>query len=152
VEFSDFQCDYCIEQEKALREVIAKYEGQVRLIWKDYPEANANTASFQAARAARCADQQGRFWPYHDLLFANNNRITKDLFYRIAEKAGLDTDAFDSCYRDNLVDNLINDNIAEANILDINGIPFLYVNDQEVMGSVTGEDLDRMIKLELSKK
>lgn len=152
VEYSDFQCDYCIEQEKTLREITAKYQGKVRLIWKDYPEPNVNTASYQAAKAARCAQQQGLFWPYHDLLFANNDSITKNLLYEIAKKASLDTDSFDTCYQSNMVENLINDNISEADILDINGIPFLYVNDQEVMGNISSADLERMIKLELSKQ
>lgn len=151
VEFSDFKCDYCIEQEKELKNILAKYQDKVRLIWKDYPEADMATESFQAAKAARCADQQGKFWAYHDLLFANNSKFNKDIFYQIAKTIDLDTDSFDKCFKGKGVENLINDNMAEANILDINGIPFLYVNDQEIMGNITGDDLDRIIKLELSK-
>ena len=75
IEFSDFQCPYCQKAQPMIREMLAKYEGKVRLVWKDFPLPNHQHA-IPAAIAARCAGDQGRFWEYHDVLFDNQQALT----------------------------------------------------------------------------
>jgi protein-disulfide isomerase len=152
VQFSDFKCQYCQEIESELSKVIAKYPGQIRVIWKDYPENNVQTASFQAAKAARCANEQGNFWPYHAKLFANQSKFSEAVFFQFARDLKLDLNSFTACYRGSAIENQIYDNIKEANALDINGVPFVYINNQEIMGKFTADDLDKIIKIELTKQ
>ncbi len=152
VQFSDFECDFCAKQEIILKEVKEEFGEKLRIIWKDYPERDYNSQSFQASWAARCAMEQDKFWEFHDYLFENNSSLSEEVLYNGAQKLGLDSDIFEDCMENSEIRKRINENIAEANALDISGVPFLYVNDQEIMGGVTKEDLEKIIKIELEKK
>lgn len=151
VEYSDFVCQYCAEQEQLLKKIISDYKYKVRLIWKDYPELDQNSASYQAAIAGRCAQAQEQFWPYHDFLYEYRDRLNHETFIEIAKILKLDIKEFSACLLSDEPKDLIEDNIAEANALDISGIPFVYINDQEIMGQVDYEDLKNIIELELEK-
>jgi len=152
VQFSDFECDFCQEQEQILKQILTEYNGKVRLIWKNYPENNEDSISFQAAVAAKCAQRQGQFWLFHDLLYQNNDNLTQLEFLNIADQLNLNRAEFVRCLDNDNIKQLIRDNIEEANALDITGIPFIYVNDQEVMGEISLEELERIVEVELNKK
>lgn len=149
VEFSDFQCKYCQEQEQIFRSAVVKHK--LRLIWKDAPDSKISSPSYQAAIAARCADKQNNFWPYHDRLFADKNLLNRNGFIQIAKELKLDTVAFSTCLDKMETKSLVDDNIKEANALDIKGIPFVYVNNQEIMGQITADDLENIIKTQTNK-
>ncbi len=151
VEFADYTCQFCYQQEQLLKKVIKDYGDKVNLVWKDYPEGEINSISWQAGVAARCAGEQGKFWQYHDLLFNNHDKLNSDLFLKIAADLNLDIAKFKKCQQGKKVIALIKDNIDEANALDINGVPFIYVNNQEIMGYMGEEDLRRVIDVELNK-
>lgn len=147
--FSDFQCSVCHKQEAILKQVLDKYGDKVRLIWKDYPDKDVASGSFQASLAGRCANEQGKFWEYHDLLFANSGQLTGDKFVELSKESELNSAKFDNCLTTLKYQREINDNILEANALDITGVPFIYVNDQEVLGEISIEDLSKIIEKEL---
>lgn len=151
VVFSDFQCGVCYKQEAVLKQILEKYKDKVRLIWKDYPESRISSDSFQASLAGRCANEQEKFWEYHDLLFANSSQLNKDKFVELAKKLDLDEGKFANCLTTLKYQKEINDNVSEANALDISGVPFIYVNNQEVMGEVSIEDLSKMVEVELGR-
>lgn len=152
VQYSDFECNYCAEQEQVLKRVLQKYSDKVRFIWKDYPKSDYDSASYQAAIAARCAQQQDKFWPYHDFLYMDNKELKEETYLNIAQLLELDMRKFDRCLGDDsAVRRLIDNNIEEANALAISGVPFLYINSQEIMGEVSEEELERMINIELDK-
>ncbi|MFH1233846.1 MAG: thioredoxin domain-containing protein [Patescibacteria group bacterium] len=149
VEYSDFLCDFCQKQEETLKTVIQRYPNKIRLIWKDYPENNPDSLSFQSALAGRCAMEQNKFWPYHDLLYQNNDQLDQEQFIELAKQLNLDENKFQQCLKEKIPLNKIKDNILEANALKINGIPFLYINQQEIMGQASEEELATIIKTEL---
>jgi len=149
VQFSDFECDFCAEQEEVLKKIKEKYNDSLRIIWKDYPEPDYNSSSYAAAMASRCAQNQGKFWEFHDFLFKNNENLNKEIFYKGAKDLGLDTYVFEACLDDQKTRNKIDENIAEADALDIPGVPFLYINDREIMGSLSEEELGKIIQSEL---
>ena len=70
VEFSDFSCPFCRKAEGIVTEVLAKYPGQVKLGYRDFPLEMLHPQAELAAEASRCAADQGKYWEYHDLLFA----------------------------------------------------------------------------------
>ncbi len=152
VQFEDFLCDNCVEQEKVLKKMQKKYPNQLRVIWKDYPEADINSISFQASRAGRCAFEQGKFWEYHDFLFANNKNLSQELFLQGAKKLGLNLVEFKECLKERKVDKQILENIEEANALNIIGVPFLYVNDKEFLGLVNETELEKVILREFKEE
>lgn len=150
VTFSDFQCSFCYEQEKGLKEAIGDNKDNIRMIWKDYPDMSSqNSESYKAAVAARCAGEQGKFWEYHDLLFDNNQNLYDGTYARIAQEIGLNGSEFKKCQQSEEVKNKINENVTEANALGISGVPFVYINDQEVLGQSSAEELMRLIDLEM---
>ncbi|MDP2766943.1 MAG: thioredoxin domain-containing protein [Candidatus Methanoperedens sp.] len=149
--FSDYQCGFCQKQEQALKELMSRYEGKIRLIRKDYPETDENSISFLAAAAGRCAQEQKKFWEYHDLLFQNSGGLNSKIFFELAKKLNLNINQFNYCLSGNEAEQLIKDNIEEADALNISGVPFIYVNDQEVMGEITFEELRRIVEIEFGK-
>lgn len=151
VQFSDFECDFCAQQEEVLKRIKKKYNESLRIIWKDYPEPDYNSSSYAAAMASRCAQNQDKFWEYHDFLFKNNKKLDENIFYRGAKDLGLNLDIFEKCLDDSKTRKKIDENILEANALDIPGVPFLYINDQEIMGNLSEEDLEKIIQNELEK-
>lgn len=148
VQFSDFACQFCRAQEEIIKQIMIEYAPKIRLIWKDYPERNPASVSWQAAIAGRCAAAEGKFWAMHDLLYQSEN-LNREIFISLAEKLRLNEKKFESCLDNQESKNLINDNIEEANALNINGVPFLFVNQQEVMGEVSLSDLKKIIDAEL---
>ncbi len=150
--FSDYQCDFCREQEQILKNLLNQYGDKIRLIWKDYPESDENSISFLAAVAGRCAQEQKKFWEYHDLLFQNSGGLNSKILFELARKLNLNINQFNYCLSGNEAEQLVKDNIEEADALGISGVPFIYVNDREVMGEITLEELGEIIEIELNKQ
>ncbi len=151
VYFSDFTCTFCESQERILKKIVTDYTTQVRLIWKDYPENDKNSISYKSAIAGRCALAQGKFWQFHDALFAVAEEAREDDFYAIAGELDLNGKEFKKCYTKQETAQSVEDNMEEADALGIVGIPFIYVNDKEVMGEVSYEELRGMVEGELGK-
>lgn len=149
VVYSDYECDFCGKQEKILREAMDKFAGKIKLIRKDYPEEDENSISFRAAEAGRCAHEQNKFWSYHDLLFKNSGNLSEKIFADFAAKLNLNLSEFTDCLAKRETAQLIKNGCKEANALEITGIPFIYVNNQEIMGQITLGELEEMIKNEL---
>lgn len=149
--YSDFKCRYCIDQEKIIKQALEKYQGKVRLVWKDYPEKDLGSESFQAAVAARCAAVQGKFWEYHDLLFVETGSLNDEVYLDLAKRAGLDKGVFDDCLENQSTRKYILSNMTEADALEISGVPFVYVNDQKLSGEISFDDLCKEIDSQLQK-
>lgn len=151
IEFSDFSCEFCQKQEKIIRQIIEDFKGKINLVWKDFPESNNESPSFRAALAARCAAEQEKFWPFHDLLFEKNSSFDEKFFAEIAKKTNLKLKKFNDCLASNEAKKLVEDNIREANNLKIPGIPFIYLNGKEFLGEISYEELKKIIELEEKK-
>jgi len=136
VEYSDYQCPYCRQQETALRQVLTKYDGQVRLIYMDFPMHNH---SMDAAMAARCADDQGQFWPYHDALQHNGANLSTNGLETTARDLGLDLPSFDSCLEDRKYEQAVLADQKKGMKSGVNGTPCLFVgNSQSMPDTIAG--------------
>lgn len=99
IEYSDFTCGYC---QKFFRETWPKLKanyvdrGHVLFVYKDYPRADSGPG-LEGAIAARCAGEQGRYWPMHDRLLASGGRLDEAAFERHAKALGLELTAFAAC-------------------------------------------------------
>jgi protein-disulfide isomerase len=152
VEFSDFTCSYCQKQEQIIKKIMQNYKYQVKLLWKDYPDSNINSLSYKSAVAARCAGEQDAFWPFHDFLYEKGVKLDESSFLEIAGMLKLNKNKLTECMESGRTKQLINDNIEEANALAITGIPFIYINNQEIMGETSYDEIERIVKIELNKK
>lgn len=153
--FSDYACSYCFEQKTIIKKIYDKFNQNVHIIWKDYPDLSSlETFSYQAAKAARCANNQGKFWDYNELLYQKQgsfSELKNQLFLNLADQVKLDMTAFNSCLTSVDINDDIIENVSEAESLGIVGIPYIYVNDQGVLGSVGEEELESMVETELAK-
>jgi len=134
VEFSDFQCPFCKRVEPSLKEVRDKYGDKVRLIYMDYPLGMHQNA-IGAAQAARCAAAQGKFWPYHDELFADQGKLGPADLKASAKKVGLDSAKFDECYDKGTTRAGVDADKAQGDALGVTGTPAFFINGRPLEGA-----------------
>ncbi len=148
--YSDFACPACIRQEENLRQILTEYRGIIRLIRKDYPDQDKNSLSYRAASAARCAEEQNKFWPFHDLLTQQLSLAANPDLYTLIKQAKINSEQFYSCLEQQRSQTRIQANIAEANRLKLPGVPFIFINQQEILGQASLADLKHAIEAELT--
>jgi protein-disulfide isomerase len=136
VEFSDFQCPYCakfaVETFPGIRDT---YGDQVRFIFRDFPLNVIHPAAQKAAEAAQCAQDQGSFWEYHDLLFANQNALALPDLKSYAAQIGLDTGQFDECLDSGKNAQEVALDMQDGHTAGVTGTPAFIVNGQLVSGA-----------------
>ena len=98
VEFSDFQFRHCRAVQTTLKQVLAKYPGEVKLAFRDFPVQQLHPQARLAAEAARCAGKQGRFWEYDDLLFSSQ-KFDCETLLGYATSLGMDRIKFEEYLR-----------------------------------------------------
>ncbi|OGF28616.1 hypothetical protein A2477_00815 [Candidatus Falkowbacteria bacterium RIFOXYC2_FULL_47_12] len=151
--YTNFSCWYCGQTVALAQKVQAEFPERVRVLHKDFPNANKAYASYQAAIAGRCAQAQNKFWDVSARLYENYNELSKDTFLTIAKNAGLNVTQFENCLDAKTTPPVvpaIDDDIAEANALGIVGVPLVYVNNRELPAELTSEELKAAVERELS--
>ena len=134
VEFSDFQCPYCKLSLPLIKEILRKYHDNVKIVYRDYPGPNHPHAS-QAAEAAHCAGDQGKFWEYHDSLFDRQAPEKGWNFTEIAQELGLNHDVFATClitgrYREEVAKDL-----HDGLTLGVTSTPTFFINGRPLVGA-----------------
>jgi protein-disulfide isomerase len=137
VEFSDFQCPYCSKSKEILRQFMAKHKDKVTLVFKNFPLTQAHPEALPAARAAWAAQQQGKFWEYHDELFGNQAKLGNNFYLDTAKKLNLNLAKFQSDY--GIADTAILNDFKLGRTIDVQGAPALILNGIPVEnpGSIT---------------
>jgi protein-disulfide isomerase len=151
VEFSDFQCPFCQRVAPTLKQVKQTYGDKVRIVWKDFPLTQIHPQAFKAGEAAHCAGDQGKFWEYHDRLFANQQLLQPTDLKKHAADLGLDSKAFDSCLDASKYGERVRDGVAEGSRLGVNSTPMIYINGRVLSGAQPYEVFATVIDEELSK-
>ena len=151
VEFSDFGCAFCRQSFTTMRQIMEKYQSQVKLVYKHLPITSQN--GMTAARASVCADKQGKFWDYYDLLFSIDNFLSETLISH-AKTLQLSINDFQNCLPSSETNQIVLKDIEEAKKLNITGTPTFYVNGRKIEGAIKFEDFAKIIEDEiaLSKK
>ncbi|PYV11135.1 MAG: hypothetical protein DMG23_05185 [Acidobacteria bacterium] len=135
VEFSDFQCPYCREVQSTLKNLLAKHDGQVGLAYRDLPLKDTHPQAPLAAEAGRCAGEQGKFWEYHDLLFANPNKLDRPGLLEQARSLKLDEKQFDSCIAAEKYKAQIQQDIQDGLRAGVSGTPGFFINGVYLNGA-----------------
>jgi len=155
--FSDFECHFCREEAKALRENLPKtFPTQVRLLFKDLPLEAIHPWARAAANAGRCVYRQNAltFWDYHDWIFDKQPEIklesvkTQVLDWAKTRPA-LNQDQFAACLDSGGGMREVDKNMADAKALGLNSTPVLFINGRKLAGSVAWPQLKQIIDLEL---
>lgn len=150
VEFSDFECPYCNAVQRTLKQVLEKYGGEVRLVFKHLPlEGHRN--SLPAARAAYCAAEQDRFWQFHDVLFGARE-LSPAVFTQIATDLGLGVPKFQACLDSEQSRVAIVNDLETARLFRIESTPSFIVNGKLIQGALSFADFQKIIEQELSQR
>ena len=149
--FSDYQCPYCIRSEPVLAEVLARYPGQVRLVHRHFPLDSIHPFARPASEAAMCADEQDRFWDFHDAIFARNGRLTDESFAEIGAELGLDLDALDQCIDERRYRDFVADDFAAGEAAGVTGTPAFFVNGIALRGAQDADAISDLIDTELER-
>lgn len=129
--YSDFQCPYCSQLEPVLKQLLGKFPKEVKVVFKNYPLGFHKFAR-SAATAALAAQEQGKYWEYHDKLFENYASLSDDKFLEIARSLKLDMEKFKSKRVDPGIQELINRDISEAQDNGVTGTPYLFINGKPI--------------------
>jgi len=150
VEFSDFQCPFCERVVPTLKELAKRYPDSLRIIYRHQPlpfHPNARPA----AEASVCAEAQGKFWEYHDLLFANRKALAAEDLIAYAEQIELDLDAFRGCLALPTTAARIDADMAAATRVGATGTPAFYINGIKLTGAKPIEAFAAIIDEELQR-
>lgn len=150
VEFSDFQCPFCRRAEDSIKEVLQKYPSQVHFVYMDFP-LSIHQHAMQAAVAGRCAADQGKFWPMHDAMFADQNKLDPAGLKATAAKLKLDTKSFDECLDKGQHTAEIHQSEAEGNSLGVDGTPTFFINGILMSGAQPASAIEETINGELAR-
>ncbi|MCC6611872.1 MAG: DsbA family protein [Anaerolineae bacterium] len=149
IEFSDFNCPYCGRfARETLPLVRENYGDRMRFVYRDYPILG--DSSLQAAIAAECADAQGAFWRYHDLLFENQRSFNQEVFVGFAQELRLDVDQFTTCQSNSAIRDEVIADYADAQRLGASGTPTFFINGRRVVGAQPYEVFAGVIEEELA--
>jgi protein-disulfide isomerase len=149
--FSDYQCPYCVRSEPVLAEVLERYPDQVRLVHRHFPLDNIHPFARPAAEASMCADEQGKFWEYHDGIFARRGKLEDGSFAEIGSAVGLDADEFDSCIRERRYKDFVEADFAAGREAGVTGTPSFFLNGIALKGARSVDELSRYVDLELAR-
>ncbi len=137
-------------------ELVERYveNGALRIEWRDF--AYLGQESVKAAQAARVAQEQGRFWEYHDTLYENQGSINGGTFsdeklIDLARELGLDVESFESRLASGRYEGIVQRDLQEAREAGIQGTPSFIINGQRLTGPVPLENLEQVIDEELRK-
>ena len=162
IEFGDYQCFFCNKYfHETEHNILSNYveTGKVRLIFKDFTIIGPD--SIIAANAAHCADEQGKFWEYHDILYnnwagENNGWASYDNQLSFAQDVGLNIDEFSECVKNEKYAAIITDSTSDARSLGLTGTPAFFVigtDDQitKILGAQPYDVFKRVFDSELEK-
>jgi protein-disulfide isomerase len=151
-EFAEFQCPFCQDVNGTLQQIEERYKDRVRFVWKHLPLVRIHSHAMDASVAAEAARNQGKFWEYHDKLFANQQQLGPDDLRRYAQEVGLDLARFDRDRQDPELKTRVQADMAEATSLGVTSTPTFFINGRLVSGAMPFETFSTIIDEELAKQ
>jgi protein-disulfide isomerase len=150
VEFADYECPYCAKAYPAIKKVREEFGDKISMVFKDLPLPMHSNAP-KAAEAARCAGVQGKYWQYHDLLFASG-ALSIPALKQHARELGLDGARFDKCLDSGEQQMAVNRDFSEAQQLGLTGTPSFFLNGEFFTGALDYPTLRSMVEKQLARK
>jgi protein-disulfide isomerase len=128
VEYGDYECPYCGAAYLIVKEVQARMGDRLRFVFRNFPISTSHPHAERAAEAAEAAAAQGRFWPMHDLLYENQQRLGNADLHAYAERLGLDSERFDHELTKHVHAGRVHDDFLSGVRSGVNGTPTFYIN------------------------
>jgi protein-disulfide isomerase len=151
VEYGDFECPFCGRARPILARLRELYGDKLKIVFRHFPLPQHPHAR-QAAEAAACAQEQGKFWPYHDQLFEHSNALTSDDLAHYAQNANLDLAAFQSCRSSNRPKAAVDADMQSAERLGVRGTPAMFLNGGRINGVLPVPLMQSLMEAELPSR
>jgi protein-disulfide isomerase len=149
VEFADYECPYCQQIQPAIARLESEYKGKLAFAYKDFP-LNIHPNAQKASEAARCAEDQGKYWEFHDKVVVNKELDVAAL-KRMARELKLEPQAFDKCLDSSAKADAVKAHMSEGQALGIQGTPSFFVNGRFFTGALSYETLKAIVDEELAR-
>lgn len=150
VEFADYQCPFCGRAESTVTDLLKKYNGKVNLAFRDFPLSTIHPYAAGAAEASRCAEAQGKFWPMHDAMYADQSKLTEADVLETAVRLGMDRSSFAACLKSDRYKAAIQEDVEAGQQAGVTGTPAFFINGRFLNGSVPEAQFEQIIKAELA--
>jgi protein-disulfide isomerase len=151
VEFSDFQCPYCSKAVAQINATLKAYPNDVRLIFKQYPLVELHPAAAISAAASLAAHAQGKFWPMHDVMFANRPKLSRESILAWAKEIGLDMKRFTADLDSDAIKKAVARDRANGDKAGVEGTPTVFLNGQRYNGDLAPDAIKPVIEGELKR-
>lgn len=150
VEYGDYQCPFCAKAHPILKNVLARMDGAIRFVFRNFPLTRVHPLSRMAARAAEAAALQGKFWPMHDVLYENQPTLSEEKIRTLAQDLGLDLDRFEADWREReSIEQRVQQDFISGVRSGVSGTPGFFINGEKYDGSWTEDDLVRALSAQL---
>lgn len=147
IEFSEYQCPFCGRYvQETLSQIDKEYikTGKVKYYFRDYPLSFHQYAQ-KAAEAARCANEQGKYWEYHDRVFEEQDLLSLEKLKEWAQDLGLNTDQFDACLDEGKFEEAVKKDFADGQAAGVRGTPSFFINGKAIRGAQPYESFKKAI-------
>jgi protein-disulfide isomerase len=128
VEYGDFECPSCKQASGTVKLMLARFEEEVRLVFRHFPLEGVHPHALRAAEAAECAGGQGKFWPMHDLLFEHQSHLKQAQLFEYAQQLGLDMPRFTAEMDDEIYLQRVREHQRSGDASGVRGTPTFFVN------------------------
>jgi protein-disulfide isomerase len=152
VSFEDYQCPFCGRAfQQTFPQLKSEYvdTGKAKIVFRDFP-LSFHPEAQPAAEASECADEQGKFWEYHDALFNNQNLLGASYYAQLAGDLGLDVDQFTQCMDSGKYRQEVQADFAYGSQVGVSGTPTFFINGIKLVGAQPYEAFKQVIEAELA--
>lgn len=145
IEYGDFECPYCGMAEPYVKRIIERFHDDVAVIFREFPLIEIHPYALHAAQAAEAAGLQDKFWPMHDMLYANQKRLDDASLLDYAKAVGLDVGRFQEDFGSHAVLDAIKQSIELGREQGVPGTPAFFLNG-EMLQIDQYDDLTRAVE------
>lgn len=151
VKFEDFHCPFCKQVQATFAQLLSRYDKKLKVVHRDFPIDSLHPKARKAHEAARCANDQGKFWNYHDKLYANAPKASSEDLKAYAKEVGLNLTVFDRCLESGKNKAAVQKDVEEGSRLGVTGTPAFFINGRFVSGAESLESFVRIFEDELGR-
>lgn len=149
IQFAEFQCPYCGRAKEVIDQVMEKYDGKIKMVYRDFP-LSFHDRAIPAAVAANCAGEQGQYWPMYDALMSNQRALTDSDLTGHATNLKLDLDKWNTCRKDPAQAAEVQKDFEDGTKAGVQGTPAFFINGIFLNGAVPLEQFTAIIDEELA--
>ncbi len=152
LEFTDYECPFCAQHfRQTYPSLLSDYEGKLKYVIRNFPLSSIHPQAQRAAEAAECAEEQGRFWEFHDILFQRSPALGMEHLTAYAADVGLDAERFEDCLQSGRKADVVAEDFEDGLSYGVSGTPTFFINGRRVGGTLSLDEFETYIDAALDE-